>query len=433
MAPPSGIPPSARAPADPGARAGSTEPALLVGARHLGAPLPSGVHGSRAIRRAGIASLADGRPRRPVLSRRRFLVVGLRHPVPAIAAWPDTPDARPGTGLAELVELARERLLERLEDDPLLTIESARPSLARTCAVLSRIARTPLSVLILGETGAGKEVTARALHDASRRAGPFVAENCAALPEGLLESELFGVRRGAYTGATRDRPGRIASADHGTLFLDEIGDVPPSIQAKLLRVLQEREVRALGDDHARAVDVRFVSATHRDLPGAARCGEFRTDLYYRLAGVTVRLPPLRETPSDLPYVSAALLDRAVREGLAVRAVLTPSALSLLALLRLRGNVRELDNILRRALAFAGNGRIEARTFEAVLPELSRDEPNLEAHLIIEAFEMAHGVKAAAARHLGWSRQKLYRRIAALGLEDRLAWPSACERSRSRSS
>ncbi len=416
--------------------AGGGTPVLLVGDRRLGeAPTPH--RGDEPhFRRAGIASLLDGDRRTVRAGGATLAVTALRDPAPAIVLVPvprDAGDRLLRRVVAEAEESTRARLSGLLEREPLLAVEAARPSLAATCDLLARVAPVPLSVLILGETGAGKEVTARALHAASGRPGPFVAENCAALPESLLEAELFGVRRGAFTGATRDRPGRIASAGGGTLFLDEIGDVPPAIQAKLLRVLQEREIRPLGDDHAHPVDVRFVAATHRDLPALARKGAFRQDLYFRLAGVTVRLPPLRETPADLPFLVAALLARAERDAALPRRAVSLTALSLLTLLRLPGNVRELDNILRRALTLARGPTIDAGTLEACLPEMQVDAENLEAHAILEALALAHGVKARAARHLGWTRQKLYRRIAALGLEERLAWSSACARSRSRSS
>ena len=430
---------SSPAPGTPSAEAATAtprQPVLLVGGRRIGdAPTPR--RGDEPhVRRAGVASLLDGRPRTVRAGGATLAITALREPLPAIVLV-TAPRSGAGPRLGQLVAeaqgSARVRLLALLEREPLLAVEAARPSLAATCDLLARVAPVSLSVLILGETGAGKEVTARALHAASGRPGPFVAENCAALPESLLEAELFGVRRGAFTGATHDRPGRIASAGGGTLFLDEIGDVPPAIQAKLLRVLQEREIRPLGDDHARPVDVRFVSATHRDLPVLARKGGFRQDLYFRLAGVTVRLPPLRETPADIPFLVAALLARAERDAALPRRSISLAALSLLTLLRLPGNVRELDNILRRALTLAPGPTIDAGTLEACIPEMQIDAENLEAHAILEALELANGVKARAARRLGWTRQKLYRRIAALGLEERLAWSSACARSRSRSS
>lgn len=305
-------------------------------------------------------------------------------------------------------------LADCLATDPFLALEATSPRLAPTLDTLRRIAPTPLPVLLLGETGSGKEGLARALHGASRRPGPLVAENCAALPESLLEAEMFGVAKGAFTGAESARRGRVLEAHRGTLFLDEIGELSLPLQVKLLRMLQEREIRPLGGMPIR-VDVRVVTATHRDLPLLAESDQFRSDLFFRLAGSVIRVPTLRERLADLPYLVAALLDRAEQEGIGPGRHLAPRALARLARGSYRGNVRELDNWLRQAAALARSARIMPHDLPEVGVTSSFDAVNLEARTLSEALLLAGGKKSDAARRLGWTRQKLYRRMTALGL------------------
>ncbi len=218
-------------------------------------------------------------------------------------------------------------------------------------ALIEKIAPTPVPVLVLGETGTGKELVARALHDESQRAaGPFVAVNCAAVPAGLLEAELFGHKRGAFTGAVADREGQFAAADKGTLLLDEVGDTPLAMQAKLLRALQEGEVRRVGDNKVRKVDVRVVAATHRDLLAMAAVGEFREDLYYRLGVVRIELPALRDRPGDVAWIARSLVQTLGREVGRPDLELDEAAFGALAAAPWPGNVRQLVNELRRAVA-----------------------------------------------------------------------------------
>jgi transcriptional regulator with GAF, ATPase, and Fis domain len=226
----------------------------------------------------------------------------------------------------------------------------AAPTLTRLFDLLEKVAPSHVSVLILGETGTGKELVARALHDYSPRAKkPFLAENCAAVPANLLESELFGHVRGSFTGATQDRAGHLVAADGGTVFLDEIGDMPLEMQSKLLRVLQDGEVRPVGSNKSRHVDVRVVAATNKDLVAACKQGTFREDLYFRLAVITLQLPPLRERAGDVRLLARYLLARAATEvGRPV--TLREDALAALEAWRWPGNVRELENELRRAAA-----------------------------------------------------------------------------------
>ncbi len=218
-----------------------------------------------------------------------------------------------------------------------------------------KVARGMAPVLVRGESGTGKELIARALHESSQRAdGPWVAVNCGAIPEALLEAEFFGARKGSYTGATQDRLGYFQAAQGGTLFLDEIGDLPLAMQSKLLRAIQERGVRPLGATQEESVDVRIVSATHRDLAADVQSGRFRQDLYYRLNVIEVVIPPLRERREDLPALCRALLARIAEESGTTAPALTDATANAIAAHPLTGNVRELENLLHRAVAL-GDG------------------------------------------------------------------------------
>jgi transcriptional regulator with GAF, ATPase, and Fis domain len=275
---------------------------------------------------------------------------------------------------------------------------------------LAKLAARDLPILVEGETGTGKELAARAVHDASRRAGEaFLPVNCAALAESLLLSELFGHVKGAFTGADRDRAGIFEAARGGTVFLDEIGDLPLQAQGKLLRVLQEGEVRRVGESISRPVDVRIVAATHRDLRSMVAEGAFREDLYYRLRVGRVLLPPLRDRGGDLVALAEHFLSR---EEPGTMARLTAPARSRLAAHGWPGNVRELRNVLRVALALADGGPIEAAHLD--LPAVER-EPRCGYHervegfrrrLVADALQAEGGNRAAAARRLGLSRQAL---------------------------
>ena len=240
-------------------------------------------------------------------------------------------------------------------------------AMARVRAKFERLAAANISVVIQGESGTGKELAARALHRAgTRRDKPFVAINCGAFPESLMDSELFGYSRGAFTGATESRQGLFAQASSGTLFLDEIGDMPASMQARLLRVLQEGEVRPVGAGQVRSVDVRVISATHVDLHKAVEEGRFRQDLFFRLNVVSVSLPPLRERMSDVPMLVAHLLKK---HGAAPTTRLTPAASECLAAHNWPGNVRELENAILHALALATGDVIDVTAFPAHVREI----------------------------------------------------------------
>ncbi|HEY0482343.1 MAG TPA: sigma 54-interacting transcriptional regulator [Kofleriaceae bacterium] len=250
-------------------------------------------------------------------------------------------------------------------------LETYDGPLADQFATLGRIAATEVSVLLQGETGTGKELVARALHQLSRRSGAFVAVNCGALPANLVEAELFGHRRGAFTGAVGERLGLVRSADAGTLFLDEVGELPATSQAAFLRVLQEREVVPVGVDHPVKVDVRLCAATLRDLEALVAAGQFRRDLYGRLFGLTIELPPLRRRRVDLGLLARRLLARTA-EGAQVR--FSPAALRAMLRHDWPLNIRELEKVLATAVALATEGVIEA----AHLPELQRRAPRGDA-------------------------------------------------------
>ncbi|HTM22893.1 MAG TPA: sigma-54 dependent transcriptional regulator, partial [Kofleriaceae bacterium] len=225
-------------------------------------------------------------------------------------------------------------------------------------AIVDKIAELDVNVLILGESGTGKELVARAVHERSkRRGGPFVALNCAALLETLIDSELFGHMRGAFTGAVDSRAGAFERADGGTLFLDEIGDIAPAVQVRLLRVLQEREVTRVGGDKPRSIDVRVIAATLVDVEAAVAAGDFRTDLFYRLNVVSVPLPPLRQRPDDVPLLAAHFLDKHGRRLARPDLRFTVEAIDALSEYHWPGNVRELEYVVQRAIALASEGPI----------------------------------------------------------------------------
>jgi transcriptional regulator of acetoin/glycerol metabolism len=284
---------------------------------------------------------------------------------------------------------------------------------------IRRVAATELPVLVQGESGAGKEEVAHELHRLSpRRGGPFVAVNCAALTESLLEAELFGAVRGAYTGAERDRPGLFRRASGGTLFLDEVGDMPPAMQAKLLRSIEQGRVRPVGGADEVPVDVRVVAATHRDLARRVCEGRFRHDLYYRLAVLRVDVPPLRERRDELPALLARLTPRLLRETGCRELRLSAGAWDWIRAQDWPGNVRELHAVLARALLHTGGAEIHGSDLEPLDPHAPAERAEsavLESRMIDLALREGHGSIARAARRIGWTRQKLYRRMRALGL------------------
>ncbi len=310
-------------------------------------------------------------------------------------------------------------------------IIASSPAMTRVLYRVERAIDSTAGVLIEGETGTGKEVIARAIHlNGPRRERPFIAQNCAALPESLLESELFGVVRGAFTGADRDRKGLFEEAHGGTIFLDEIGELPLHLQAKLLRVLQDQEIRPLGTARTRIVDVRIVAATNLDLEQAAASGRFRKDLFYRLAVLPIRMPPLRDRREDIPWLAEHFLRiYAQREGKHVRGF-EPEVLSLFERYEWPGNVRELENEVHRLIAFCPEGeRItlglvseRLRGFRSPYQGLVDDRSPLreildrvEARVVADRLDLLKGNKTATAESLGINRETLYQKIAKHGI------------------
>ena len=306
------------------------------------------------------------------------------------------------------------------------------PRIAQAIALADKVARHPSTVLITGESGTGKELIARHIHDASPRASrPFVAVNCAAIPEALLESELFGHAKGAFTGAVTERQGLFDEAHEGTLFLDELGDLPVALQVKLLRALQEGEVRRVGDNASRCVDVRLVAATARDLESDVAEGRFRADLYYRINVVRIHLPALRERSEDIPELVRHFIERFNRRlGMHVTGT-APAAMRALVEYPWPGNVRELENVVERAMVVTDGPQLCVEQLPTLAPPVTRNETavspldlsvkrrteELERALIKEALERTRGNRTRAAKLLDLSHRALLYKIRDYGLGD----------------
>jgi DNA-binding NtrC family response regulator len=305
------------------------------------------------------------------------------------------------------------------------------PAIREVFTAIAAVAPAETTVLVTGETGTGKELVARAIHETSPRRGkPFVAVNSAGLAPGLVESELFGHVRGAFTGAVRDKPGVFQAAGGGTVFLDEIGDVTLAVQYRLLRVLQEREVTPVGTVRPLMVDVRVIAATNRDLRAEVTAGRFREDLFYRLNVFRLALPPLRDRRTDIPLLVEYALDRLSGRGpRAERLVCSPLTMRLLQAYDWPGNVRELFSVLESAALRAGGGRIDAQHLPAEVRSMATEGHDTlmaryraavgdedERARILAALDAAHGVRARAAEILGMGRTTLWRKLRQLGLE-----------------
>jgi len=315
----------------------------------------------------------------------------------------------------------REALGERYKFENII---GSSPAMQEIFATIMRVAPTRATVLLAGESGVGKDMIARAIHQHSpRKDRPFVKINCTAIPENLMESELFGYEKGAFTGANISKPGKFEQANTGTVMLDEIGDVPASVQVKLLRILQEREFERLGSNKTQQTDVRVIAATNVDLRAALEQGTFREDLYYRLNVVPMNIPPLRERKEDIPY----LVDHFVKK---FGGEISEGALERLVSYHWPGNVRELENVIERSILLAKGPRVEADDIkiesgigrarpafsaEAFLPEgMTLDQ--YEQSIIREALKRANGNKSQAARLLGLTRNALRYRLTQMGIE-----------------
>jgi DNA-binding NtrC family response regulator len=315
----------------------------------------------------------------------------------------------------------REALGQRYQFENII---GSSPAMQEIFATIMRVAPTRATVLLAGESGVGKDMIARAIHQHSpRKDRPFVKINCTAIPENLMESELFGYEKGAFTGANISKPGKFEMANTGTVMLDEIGDVPPSIQVKLLRILQEREFERLGSNKTQQTDVRVIAATNVDLRAALEQGTFREDLYYRLNVVPMNIPPLRERKEDIPYLVEHFVKKFGGE-------ISEGALERLMSYHWPGNVRELENVVERSILLAKGPRVEADdvkiemgvgrarpafSAEAFLPEgMTLDQ--YEQSIIREALKRANGNKSQAARLLGLTRNALRYRLTQMGIE-----------------
>lgn len=327
-----------------------------------------------------------------------------------------------------LFELQSEnrRLQELHRPDALSGLITRDPQMLRLCRTIEKVASSNATVMLLGDSGTGKELLAHGLHDASpRKKGKFVAINCAAIPENLLESELFGFEKGAFTGAAKLTLGKIEMANGGTLMLDEIGDLPLSLQAKLLRFLQERTIERLGGRQEIPVDVRIVCATHQDLLAQSRDGEFREDLYYRLAEIVVNIPPLRDRVGDAALLAHAFVRRFAQEQNRSAMTLGEDAVRAIEMHGWPGNIRELENCIRRACIMADGNQIgcedvglklvQAGEFDDSF-DLRKIRDQAEKQAIVAALGRVNGNVAKASELLGVSRPTLYDLMHRLGLK-----------------
>jgi two-component system response regulator PilR (NtrC family) len=309
------------------------------------------------------------------------------------------------------------------------------PPILRARDMIAKLARSQAPVYITGESGSGKEVAARLIHNGSSRSdAPFVAVNCGAIPENLMESEFFGYKRGAFTGADSDKIGYVQAAEKGTLFLDEVGDLPLAMQVKLLRVIQEKKVRRVGDTHEEPMDVRIISATHRNLSDQVDAGQFRQDLFYRLNVIELKMPSLREIPEDIPLIVNEVLARLARQSGGTPPTFTDEAMMALRRYDFPGNVRELENILERSMALCSESKITA-TDLYLTQGASKDRPvaldgavgtrglplhefldQVEREVIMKALESTRFNKTAAAKLLGITFRSLRYRLDRLGID-----------------
>ena len=364
----------------------------------------------------------------PVQSQRCYFVdtEGSRVPISVSAAVLYDPTGEVLGGVETFRDLSEIEALRSQLRSRSSSLNSQSPAMQQILALLPILADNPTSVLIQGETGTGKEVIAHAIHDeGTRRSKPFVAINCGALPEHLLESELFGYKRGAFTGADRDKPGRFALVRDGTLFLDEIGEISPAMQVRLLRVLQEREFEPLGSTHSEPMRARIIAASHHNLLELVKAGQFREDLFYRLDVVRLEIPPLRARQEDIPSLVAELLARSnERMGRDVQSM-APEVMSILLNHDWPGNIRQLANVIERAVVLCRGEHIEIenlpdemRTANTTYPGLaSRVRQQAESAAILTALKNNDYNRRKTAAALGMHPTSLYRKIKTWGLLD----------------
>jgi DNA-binding NtrC family response regulator len=326
--------------------------------------------------------------------------------------------------LKEENQLIRTRLKERYKYDELVGMSSKMQDIYQT---IDKISFSSPTVLIEGESGTGKELTANVIHNNSdRRRGPFIPLNCGAISESLLERELFGHLKGAFTGASKDSIGLFKAADGGTIFLDEIGEVSPSVQVSLLRVLQEKKIRPVGDTRETEVDVRVIAATNKNLEEAIRLKTFREDLYYRLNVISITMPPLRDIREDIPLLVSHLIKKHNRPGSTTVPEVNPEAMAILMGYRWPGNVRQLENVIERAFALGITDVIDVDDLPADITRQSDKRVSLnvdynlktlEIKTIRQALEKTGGNKAEAAKLLGINTTTVYRKMAKYHIQD----------------
>ena len=327
------------------------------------------------------------------------------------------------------LNLPESRAIKSVEGDDILLGES--PAIQQARILIEKLARSQAPVYVTGESGSGKELAARLIHEKSaRRDKPFVPVNCGAIPENLMESEFFGYKKGAFTGAEQDRDGFFQAANGGTLFLDEVADLPLIMQVKLLRAIQEKKVRKVGDTKEEPVDIRIISATHQNLAACVESGKFRQDLYYRLNVIELRMPALREMREDIAIIAQTILQRLAQQIGVKTPELAPDAVKALQQYDFPGNVRELENVLERALALCGESRISEEDLYLTAPaDTSAEvhEPNakwplqdyldrVEKQAIMEALEKTRYNKTAAAKLLGITFRAMRYRLDRLGID-----------------
>ncbi len=365
----------------------------------------------------------------PIIGRSTFIVdaEGVRIPISISTAVLRDVDGNIIGGAETFRDLSEvEALRETLQASFRLgDMVSRSPQMQKLFDILPAVAESPSTVLMSGETGTGKELLARTIHSLSERVEePFVAVNCAALPDTLLESELFGYKAGAFTSANKDKPGRFALADGGTLLLDEIGEISPALQVRLLRVLQDHVYEPLGSTASETADVRVIAATNRDLSDLIRKGQFREDLYYRINVVHLKLPPLRQRKEDIPLMVDQFVERFNRLRHRNVAGPSPEALALLMAHDWPGNVRELENVIERSFVLCHEGEIEIEHLSEELigrsrtsseRDIRRTQHLVDAETIRAALERNNYNRLAAARELGVHKSTLFRKIKKLGI------------------
>ena len=369
---------------------------------------------------------------KPVINQSGYIInkLGQRIPVSVSTAVLRDADGNIIGGAETFRDLSEvETLRQKLSGQCQLgNMVSHSPAMRKICELLPMVANSPSTVLVNGETGTGKELLARAIHDTGKqKSHPFIAINCGAIPDNLLESELFGYRKGAFTGADKDKNGLIARANHGTLFLDEIGEISPALQVRLLRFLQDHSYEPLGGSRTETSNARIIAATHRDLAAMVREGRFREDLFYRVNIIRLELPPLRMRKEDIPFLACHFIERFNRLQNKNISSITPKAMEILMDHNWPGNIRELENVIERAFVICPSNTIDTPQlpdeltggdYHTTPPSAIGNSVKLAARqAIIAALQTCNGNRQAAAKLLNIHKTTLYRKMRSLGIQD----------------